>query len=149
MNLKQHFKEQESKLRLEALLKSALSGIVIGGSVGFIAALVGWFTDIPGLLLGILATVGVSLIATPLFYLIKYKPSTKDQARRLDRMGLDERLITMVELEGDDSYMAEVQRQDAKERLAKIKNSDIRLIIPKKLIVAAAICFGLADDSFP
>lgn len=144
MNLKQHFKEQESKLRLEALLKSALSGIAIGGSVGFIVALVGWFTAIPGLLLAICATIGVSLIDTALFYFFKYKPSTKDQARRLDSMGLDERLITMVEFENDNSYMAKVQRQDAKERLAKIKNSDIRLIISTKLIVAAAICFTIA-----
>lgn len=144
MNSKQHFKEQEQKLWLEALLKSSLAGIAVGGSAGFAVALIGWFTDIPGLLLAILATVLVSVGAGALFYFLRFKPNALSYARRLDRMGLDERLITMVEFENDDSYMAQVQREDAKQHLSAIKKTDIRLVIPVNLIVCSSICFTLA-----
>ena len=143
MDFRQYFKEQESKLRLEALIKSALTGISLGGAVGFIVALVGWFTDIPGLWLDITVTVVTGIISGVIFYYKLFKPTVMGNARRLDRLGLDERLITMVELEGDDSYMAKLQRQDATERLSTIRKADIRIIIPAVTIVLASISFPL------
>ena len=143
MDYKQHFKEQESRLRLEALIKSALAGVAVGGALGFIVALIGWFTDIPGLWLDITVTVVTGITAGVIFYYKLFKPTVMSSARRLDRLGLDERLITMVELEGDDSYMAQLQRQDATERLTAIKKKDIRIIIPAISIVLASISFPL------
>lgn len=144
MNLKQYFKEQEGKLRLEALLKSTLAGAIVGGAFGFIAAFVTWLTDWEAVWVSIAVILGVTLIAGAIFYLTLFRMDNTSIAKRLDRLGLDERLITMVEYENDDSYMASVQRQDAKDRLAEIKKSDVKILIPTKLIVWSAVSYFLA-----
>ena len=145
MKLEQHFKEQESKLTLEALIKSFLAGLTVGGPVGFIIALVTWFTEAKGLWLSIGAIIGVTAIATAIFYLLRFRMRPIDKARRIDRLGLDERLITMIEYENDDSYMAQVQRRDAKQRLSMIKKSDIRLCIARSLVVFSVVAFVMAS----
>ena len=145
MKLEQHFKEQEGKLTLEALIKSFLAGLTVGGPVGFIIALVTWFTEAKGLWLSIGATLGVTAIAAAIFYLLKFRMRPIDKARRIDSLGLDERLVTMIEYENDTSYMAQVQRRDAKARLSMIKKSDIRLCIARSLVVFSVVAFVLAS----
>jgi hypothetical protein len=39
----------------------------------------------------------------------------------MDRLGLEERLVTMLEYQNDTSCMAELQRRDAKESLEKLE----------------------------
>jgi hypothetical protein len=144
MNLQQHFKEHEGKLRLEALLKALLLGIVIGSVVGLITAAVTWFIGFEiGWLISIGLTVFVTALTTLIFYLTIFKPTLIDNARRLDRLGLDERLVTMVEYQNDDSSMAAIQREDAKAQLSKIKAQDIQIKTPLKYIISASICFVL------
>lgn len=144
MDLKQHFKEHEGKLRLEALLKSFLIGSTVGNVLGFIVAFVTWFTDLEGLWLSIGVILGVTLAATALLYLKVYKPSLMEIAKRLDRLGLDERLITMVEYQNDDSFMAKVQRHNAVAMLSRIKKSDIKISIPTKYIIMLVTSFVMA-----
>lgn len=145
MDLKQHFKEHDGKLRLEALLKSLLSGSTIGGSLGFVVACVTWFTDLKGLWLSIGVILGFTLVTTALFYFKVHKPSLTASAKRLDRLGLDERLITMVEYQNDNSFMAKLQRLDAAAMLSKVAKSDIKLLIPIQAIIMSATCLLLAS----
>ena len=142
MDLQQHFKEHEGKLRFEALLKALLLGIIVGSAVGFIAAAVSWITSFSG---GLWLSLGLFVVftatATLLFYLKIFKPSVISNARRLDRLGLDERLVTMVEYQNDDSYMAAVQREDAAQQLNHINSKDVRIKIPLKYTIGASISF--------
>jgi hypothetical protein len=144
MNLQQHFKEHEGKLRFEALLKALLLGIVVGTVVGFVTATLTWFLAFDaGLWLSIGLAVIIGALSTWIFYEKTFKPNVLDNARRLDRLGLDERLVTMVEYQNDDSYMAAVQRRDAQMQLGKIKSHDVRIKVPLKLIIGASISFVL------
>ena len=144
MNLQQHFKEHEGKLRFEALLKALLLGIVVGTVVGFITAALSWlFAFDAGLWLSLGLLVVIGALSTWIFYEKTFKPNVLDNARRLDRLGLDERLVTMVEYQNDDSYMAAVQRRDAQTQLRKIKSQDVRIKVPLKSIIWASVCFVL------
>ncbi len=147
MESNQYFSNQKSKLILDALVKSLLSGLVIGFGTNFIAAIVTWFLPSGFSLLISLGTLAlVTAIATVIFYFKAFYPTVIKSARRLDRLGLEERLITMVEYEKDDSYIAEVQRQDAKQALEQVENRSIRIRI-RKLIWIPLIIAGVMGAS--
>ena len=139
MNRKQNFEKHYSRLRLEAWLLSLLWGLVIGFGCGALTALVLWFTKLDGIVLSLAAAAGVTFISMLFFYGLRFRPDAVKNARRLDRLGLEERLITMVEYEKDESVMARLQREDAKAQLAKIKPSSVKLRINKKLSVSLLI----------
>jgi hypothetical protein len=140
MNRKNYFEKYYSRLRSECLLKSFLCGLIVGAALAFIAAFVTWFfPHFNGLWLSIGILVLCSAAATPLFYYTIFKPTVMANARRLDRLGLDERLITMVEYENDESYIAKCQREDAARQLNKIDVKAIKFDIPKKIILTVSI----------
>lgn len=62
----------------------------------------------------------VSIMLGLIWSLICY-PSKKKAALILDKTGLKERTVTALELEGDDSIFAEIQREDAWEMLKDVK----------------------------
>ena len=140
MDNRQHFKKYLTKLRFEAFLKSLLSGLAVGFIANFITALVTWFIPYNGLWLSIGILAGVTTVATAFFYFKKFYPSVMANARRLDQLGLEERLITMVEYENDDSYIASAQREDAKAALNTVNSKNIKLRVARKIWASLLIC---------
>lgn len=142
MNAKKHFEKHYAKLNFEAIVYSAVWGTIIGAICGFIAALITWFTVKP-VWLGILISVGTLLltgtVAAVIFYLLKYRPTAKSSAKRLDGLGMRERMITMLELEGDDSVIARMQRENAKEYLSLIPTSRIKIALTTTMIVLLSV----------
>ncbi len=139
------FENHGKKLFSEAIFRSVLCGASVGFIANFITALVLWLTPVNGLWICIGVFVVVSLIASLLFYVIKFRPSDIKNARRLDSLGLQERLVTMVEYTNDDSYMASLQRNDAKSALARLDAKSLKVIIPKAIVISLIICtfFGV------
>ena len=83
-----------------------MTGLAIGFGCGFISALVSWLTSFKGglwLSLGIIF--GVTVISAAIFYFARFRPSVIGCAKRIDALGLKERMITMLELKEDDSVM--------------------------------------------
>ena len=141
MDSKKLFDKYYSRLAREGMLKALLCGIVIGFAVDFVVALVTWL--IPGLDFGFAIALGagiiVGVIAAIIFYHKAFKPTTKKIARRIDSLGLEERLITMTELENDESYIAMRQREDAKAKLNEVNSKSIKFVIARSLIIAAVV----------
>ncbi len=133
--LKKHY----ARLCLEAGVRSALFGIAIGFAVTFVLSTLEWLFAFGASWLSILVFVGISAICGLIFYFFKYRPNMTDVARRLDRLGLDERMITMLEYEGDDSYIASLQRENARLHIGKLDGKKLRLRISATLIVFAVI----------
>ena len=140
MNQKTPFQKLTPKLRLEALVNSLIRGASIGFAAGFIAALITWFTSFNGLWTGLGAFLAVTLVASALFYYLKFRPTVLQNARRLDSMGLEERLVTMIEFSNDDSCMAKLQRSDAEAALNKIDKKQIKANFSRKLIAVFTVC---------
>lgn len=143
MNAKKHFEKYYLKLTLEAILKSALCGLVFGFAACFIASLVNWLTGFDGLWLSIGLLLAVTAGVAAIFYFKRFKLTAMSNARRIDRLGLEERIITMIEYEGDESFIAQAQRRDAKAKLAEVEASQLKFDIPVKMIIAAAIALVL------
>lgn len=131
----QYFENYQSKLKIEAILKSALCGLGCGFGAAFLSGLIFWLTGVKAfwLLFVILAVAGGAFGV--LLYFKRFAPSDMTNARRLDRLGLEERLITMVELEKEDSYMARLQREDAKAALDNLDKTQIKIKIPRAIVI--------------
>ena len=138
-----HFNEYKSKFTLEAILRSAMCGIGVGFGVGFVLALVFLLARIDAIWIMLVATFGVAAAAGVAFYFLRFRPNDVSNARRLDRLGLEERLVTMVELEGQDTYIAQIQREDAKASLEKLDKKQLKIKISKGILIFTLVAFVL------
>lgn len=121
-------KEYKKKLRcfrrtmnLEAAIRAGSTGLAVG-LVGTVAMLLYgrlvkqelWVLEAGCLGAGLL------LITALLAYFILFRPGKKEVLTRMDALGLQERIITMEELQKEDTVLARRQREDAKEHLSKL-----------------------------
>lgn len=143
MDKKQQFKHYNARFTREALLRASMVGLSIGFFLNFIAAFVTWMLDLDELWVMFAVLAAGFAIAMPIFYFKKFRPTVESNARRIDRYGLEERLITMVEFANDESCMAQLQRRDANEKLASVRAEEIKLRIPKWVVILFAVAFVL------
>lgn len=132
-------KKYYNRIVREGVIKALMCGLIIGFSLLCIFATVSWFDEGSNLFLwiGLGVFVASTAIATVLFYFFKFRASVKSTAQRLDALGLEERLLTMVELEGDDSFMARKQREDSHKVLETVNTKLL------KFAVTASVCVGI------
>lgn len=140
---KTYFQKHFLKIFIEALFNSVLCGLIVGFIAGFIMALVAWFTILETLLLSIIVTAGVTVVSSIIFYFMRFRPTVIRSARRIDSVGLEERLVTMVEYEKDTSPIASIQREDAKKALNALSSAAIALRVAAKTLVCLAVSCGL------
>jgi len=121
MEIDATMKRYKRRLVLEGILKSLVFGLLVGLGANIIVAVLSCFLTFNGLWVSIGVLVGITLVATPVFYFLKFRPTEKQVAERVDMLGLEERVITMYELRGDTSYLATLQRKDATQKVATSK----------------------------
>ncbi len=139
------FKEYYSRLAKEGFLKALLGGLIVGASVAFVAAFTFWFVGAKQYWISLILLVVSAAAATPILYYKKFRPSTKAIAKRLDELGLEERILTMTQLEGDDSYIAMRQREDAMKAMNMLNPKLVKMVISASVFVTLSITsvFGL------
>lgn len=133
------FKQYRARIAKEGILKALLCGLIVGFSALFVSAGIFWFIGFKHVWVCAIVLAGVTAIATPLFYRFKFRPTVKQVAMRIDELGLEERVLTMMELKGDDSFIAQKQKEDTEKALASVNASLIAIAISVPLIVAVAI----------
>ena len=141
---KKFFEKHYSRLRTQGIIKAALSGLMVGLFATFVTAVFAWFFDFGGIWFGLAVGAGVAIVCGIIMYFAKYKPTTKQIAQRVDLLGLEERLITMLELQQDESYIAMLQRENAKEHLKYADHRKLRLRLSKTLVILAVVAALLA-----
>lgn len=133
-----------SRLVKEGILKATIVGLAIGCAADFAIAAVLWFTYFQIWWVSIIAGVAVAVGCAFLFYYLKYRPTRKMLMERLDRLGFDERFITMMEYQEDDSYIAKRQREDALNAMSEANRikplgTRISLTVSKAALIVAAV----------
>lgn len=139
------FGKYYKKLAGEGLLKSFLLALTVALFAETVILLVFWFVGVKRYLLSAGIGVGVFAALVPSLYFLFFRPDTKAIAKRLDSLGLEERLITMNELQNDESYIAMRQREDARQALEKINPKNVKIAFSKTLVillVASVVCAG-------
>lgn len=144
------FRKYHKRIAREGIVKSLLYGLIAGSCALLVSALLCWFFGFKGgLWLSIGLFVAAVAVTSLLLYFVKFRPTTKEIAVRVDALGLEERLLTMLELEGDDSYIATRQREDAIRAMGTVDSMLLKIVVSVSLIVAFAVSLvvGLAGGT--
>ena len=85
------------KLKIESLVKSALYSLLVSSILFILVEMIVWVNKL-NVLISIIPSLVSFIISFPLFYFKKFKMSEIQIAKRIDELGLEERVLTMVEL---------------------------------------------------
>ncbi|MCQ2399138.1 MAG: hypothetical protein MJ072_01370 [Clostridia bacterium] len=150
-------RKYSSKLMLEAWVNSAICGIVTGLFVMLLTSLVLYFTPVKMFWIAIIAWGVTAIASTPVFFKKIFNPSARRIASRIDACGLEERVLTAVQLKDDYSYIATRQREDAVKAFSEVNLSLIKFLVPLQLVIVLCCAFvsgvgmtvvnALADNS--
>ena len=161
MDLQQLLKPYKRKIALDAAIKAVAIALLVGlvtvltaalalggGALGIKAILtysipreIPFWVDI--LLDGAAAAASIpagivtALISGIITFVVVYKKGSQGIAKQVDSLGLDERLVTMIEYQNDPSYVAYVQRQDAQKRLSELNFNVVKVKFPAEKIISA------------
>lgn len=136
----QLFKKYYKRIAREGILKAVLWALIIAFSVLAVTIALSWFFGFKaGLWVGIALFVVAAGAFTPIFYYLKFRPTTKEIAKRVDALGLEERVLTMTELENDSSYIAMKQREDTMKALGMVNHMLVKIVISAGLCVAVSL----------
>ena len=138
------YKKLIKKIYLKAWLSSFVYALVFGCAANLVAAAITFYNGGKLYWIGFVVAFVVAAFLTLIFYRFKYRPTSLDIAREIDTLGLEERMITMDELKGETSYMAQIQREDAMRVLNKVNDKLMRITIPTALIIALSAVFAVS-----
>ncbi len=147
MDVKNLLKKYYFKLTAEGIIKS----VVFGAIFGFIA-LVGyefyvWLNGLKAVWLGLVFFAVFTAAFGVLSYFKKFRPTMRAVADRIDKLGLEERILTMTEFKDETSEIYAIQRADALNALAAngITEKLIKIVLSAPLIIALSLsaAFGI------
>lgn len=144
MTDKHFLSKHRSRLVTEGILKATLFGLAIGFGINTLVALTAWYFDFGSIWLAIGVGLGAAAISGTLLYYLKLRPTPEEIARRVDRLGLEERLITMMELKDDDSYIATLQRENTIEHIKDVDDKKLKFRVSKLLAILTIVTFMLS-----
>lgn len=144
MDQKNFFEKYGKRLAREGWLRSLVCGGTVGFGACFAVAVASWMLELNGLLFPLSALAVVTAVAAVLFYWLRFRPTVWSCARRMDSLGLEERMVTMLDLDGDPSCIAKLQREDAKMAAGSILPEQIKIRISK---ISIALFFVFAAAS--
>ena len=146
MKTEELLKKYRARLIKEAIIKAMVFGLLIGLSSLAISGFIVWMTGYKYFWISFIVFAVVSAAAFALFYL-KFKPSDYYVARRLDALGLEERVITMKEFQGESDYIFERQREDAVFAVSKVSETLLKISVPLALLVILPVVFLLSTGT--
>ena len=143
MNIQKIIRAFRNKLLLEGVLNSSAISLCFAGGAGLLFTLVCHLLLIKTSPLLLLLTVASTflLVLFPTFF-IGYFPTRKKTARRMDELGLKERVSTMLENEQNQSTMAKLQREDAQTHIQKLAARQMKLRLSGR-VAALSLCLLL------
>lgn len=135
MNILNNFKQ---KLKKENIIKSLLCSLLVSALIFIFFQLFVWFFHL-NILISIIPSIISFGISFPLFYYKKFKYSEIQLAKRIDDLGLEERVITMTELEGNDSFIAKKQKEDTIKALKEVNPDNFKIRYKKPSILSGLL----------
>lgn len=150
MNILNNFKK---KLKKENIIKSLLCSLLVSALIFIFFQLFVWFFHL-NILISVIPSIISFGVSFPLFYYKKFKYSEVQLAKRIDDLGLEERVITMTELEGNNSFIAKKQKEDTIKALKEVNPDNFKIRYRKPsifsgLFTALAVLILSMSFAFP
>ena len=133
------FQVYRAKLKRESVVTSLCLGLAVGAGVNLVSAFCFWLLGLSNVWITVLLGTVSFAVASALFYALRFRPTDKRVARKMDEMGLEERAVTMLDLKDDDSYIAQKQRADAEKKIASVDKITVQKTFPLFALKSSAI----------
>lgn len=140
------------RMNMEKIVKFILLAVSYACTAGILLAIFSFFTPIYGVYIKA-ALLAVLFIIFGIALAIIRRPKLSYAAMKADSLGLHERAITALELAGDESAMAMLQKEDALEYLGGLEYKKKIPIFPDKkyfilcfILIAALISTGFIQN---
>ena len=134
MNFKKDFSPLYKEYLKSAILKSLILATLISCSVLFIVSFVFWMVDVKQFWIALIAF-GILEVTIFLITFSRLKPTDRKLSKKLDELGLQQRVVTMYQYQNDNSLMAKIQRSNAIEHINKVNKKLVKLVTPVLIIV--------------
>lgn len=118
-------KKGGKRIRLNVFIENLLVSLIVALSISSMASILGLFIPIYNLFEICFIIFAISISIYIFVYLYKLRPDNKKVALKLDSKGLNERLITSLELINKDDNISNAQKEDTIEVIREIKISKI------------------------
>jgi hypothetical protein len=123
-------------------------GLILGFGVSVLLTLILFIFKIKIIILHVLVFIGLFIGGVLIAYFMHFRVTEKEIARQLDKIGLDQRVITMLEYQEDDSVLARLQREDAISKLNSLDVKSVKISFKRISIIILGICFVLYVGAF-
>lgn len=135
------------RIKRQKTTKYILVSLIVSFVLLLVTHLIVWLTGVGK---PFFISVPLSICSGLIYFIIVYKhkvnPSMSFVAQQIDKLGLEERVLTMVEMEGSESFIAKKQREDTLKALKSIDYTSIKqhhrkqsILCSMSLILATAI----------
>ena len=132
----------KKRLIIESLIRASAVGLFFGLCLTLTLAVVFRFIPVNHygmqssyVLIAIGAGVLCALVLGTIIYLRRYNHGIMTIAKRIDELGREERVSTMVEYQADPSYVAKLQREDATARVSQLSTKALKIRVPKRILM--------------
>jgi uncharacterized protein YeeX (DUF496 family) len=132
------------KLHKEAILKSWMISSMIGFSLMIVLSIIFYLMSFNGLLISVISFLVTIIISSYVLKTYVFNVSIKTIAHKLDDLGLEERVLTMIEFSEIESLIVQKQRITAQEKLANITPKHIGFKHFMRMSLILSLIFGLA-----
>ena len=138
-------KKYRARLVKEGIIKAALYAAVAAFASLALCTVIFWFTGFDKIWIGAIVFAVVLLAVAPVVFFAFFRPTEKAVAKRIDKdLGLDERMVTMLELRGRNEVIACAQRANAVSVLRAAGNSGVKKIAITVGSVALFVGIGVS-----
>ena len=122
----------------EAFIKALLLGLMLGFAANLLFMTFSLLFMLKIFWVGFVIWGVVSLVAVPLLF-VRLKPTEHEVARRMDELGLMERVVTMNEFKSEKTEIVKIQRKDTYRSVEKVDAKLIKFALSLPLIIVFAV----------
>lgn len=138
MNIKKNFNALYKEYLKSVIFKSLVVATLFSCTVLAIMSFAFWYNDVKQYWIGLIVFAVLELVIfSIMFYILR--PTEKKFAKKLDSLGLQERVVTMYQYQNDESLMAKIQRSNAIEYINKVNKKLVKIATPVFIIILFAI----------
>jgi len=134
----QEFKKYENRVNLENTINALCLNMIIAASLMIVTCLIVFFVDSKLFYVPVIVFFTVLIVGMFIAVLVR-RATNLDVARRIDSLGLNQQITTMLDFINDDSDIAKIQRERAKKLLSEINQKDIKIFVNKKYWIIALV----------
>ncbi len=145
MDYSKLFRKFKIRLTAEGVIRAFLFGISSAFLFLLLFSLVYHLVgnELPAVITVLLCS-AVFVISSIVVFALAFYPTKKRIARRIDELGMQERVGTMYEYKDDTSQMADIQRNDTLKRMKELSGRSLVSHIKTKEILSCMLCVILA-----